>query len=471
MDSSRRIYSLRVRLFAVFLAVSLLPLGFFSMAVSAFIRDNYISTRETELRRRAHFIEGAVRGGGFLTDPARAPYLSEEISEMYVGYEFRVLVMDVRAVVVHDSHFIENGATFISPEILEALSGSTVSAIQNDGLTLYTTVPILDAGRNEIHGVLLLVSSISDIYELLDSIQQMLMLLVLGTAIIISVVSFFISQIIISPLNKILRVVTRMGEGHLDQRIELSGHDEFAQLAMAFNNMSDELEQVDKTREEFVSNVSHELKTPLSAMKVLSESLLLQDGLPEDIYKEFLRDINSEIDRMNLIVSDLLTLVKMDQRDMPLMVQTVELNALTENVLKRLYPLADSKNIELLYEDIRSVSLMGDEMRLGLAISNLVLNGIKYTAEGGRVQVSIDADHQNAFITISDTGIGIAEEELGKIFTRFYRVDKTRDRHTGGTGLGLAITHGAIKMHNGSIRVTSTEGEGTTFTVRLPLQG
>ena len=114
---------------------------------------------------------------------------------------------------------------------------------------------------------------------------------------------------------------------------------------------------------------------------------------------------------------------------------------------------------------------MGDEMRLGLAISNLVLNGIKYSAEGGRVQVSINADHQNAFITVSDTGIGIAEEELGKIFTRFYRVDKTRDRDTGGTGLGLAITHGAIKMHNGSIRVTSAEGEGTTFVVRLPLQG
>ena len=471
MDNSRRIYSLRVRLFAVFLAVSLLPLGFFSMAVSAFIRENYISTRETELRRRAHFIEGAVRAGAFLTDANRAPYLSEEISEMYVGYEFRVIVMDVRAVVVHDSHFIENGATFISPEVLEALSGSTVSAIQSDGLTLYTTVPILDAGRNEIHGVLLLVSSISDIYELLDSIQQMLMLLVLGTAIIISVVAFFISQIIISPLNKILRVVTRMGEGYLDQRIDVSGRDEFAQLATAFNNMSDDLEQVDKTREEFVSNVSHELKTPLSAMKVLSESLLLQDGLPEEIYKEFLRDINSEIDRMNLIVTDLLTLVKMDQRDMPLMLQTVELNTLTENILKRLYPLADSKNIELLYEDIRSVSLMGDEMRLGLAISNLVMNGIKYTAEGGRVQVSIDADHQNAFVTISDTGIGIAEEELGRIFTRFYRVDKTRDRDTGGTGLGLAITHGAVKMHNGSIRVTSTEGEGTTFVVRLPLQG
>ena len=471
MDSSRRIYSLRVRLFAVFLAVSLLPLGFFSMAVSTFIRDSYVSTREAELRRRSHFIEGAVRAGGFLSDARQAPYLSVEISEMYGGYDFRVLIMDNRAIVVHDSHFIENGATFISPEVLEALNGSAVSTIQADGLTLYTTVPIYNTERDEIEGVLLLVSSISDIYELLDSIQQMLMLLLLGTAIIISVVAFFISEIIIRPLKKILRVVRRMGEGHLDQRIDHKGRDEFAQLANAFNNMSDELEHVDKTREEFVSNVSHELKTPLSAMKVLSESLLLQDGLPEDIYKEFLRDINSEIDRMDRIVNDLLTLVKMDQRDMPLLVQQIDLNHLTEGVLKRLYPLAEAKHIELLCEDIRHVNIMGDEMRLGLAISNLVLNGIKYTSEGGRVLVTIDADHQNAFISVEDTGIGIAEEELGKIFTRFYRVDKTRDRDTGGTGLGLAITYGAVRMHNGSIRVASTEGEGTTFTVRLPLQG
>jgi len=441
------------------------------MAVEAFIRESYISAREAELRRRANFIEGAVRQGNFLTDSQRAPHLPAEISEMYGGYDFRVLVIDSRAIVVHDSHFIENGVTFISPEVLEALNGRTVSAIQGDGLTLYTTVPIFDRNFDEIDGVLLLVSSIADIYELLDSIRQILILLLLGTAIIILVVAFFISEIIISPLKKIVKVVTLMSEGHLEQRINLKGRDEFAQLATAFNNMSDELEQVDKTREEFVSNVSHELKTPLSAMKVLSESLLLQDGLPEDIYKEFLRDINSEIDRMDMIVNDLLTLVKMDQRDMSLMIQQIDLNLLAEDILKRLYPLADVKNIELLYEDVRRVSLMGDEMRLGLAISNLVLNGIKYTPEGGSVKITIDADHQNAFISVSDTGIGIAEEELGKIFTRFYRVDKTRDRDTGGTGLGLAITHGAVKLHNGSIRVTSTEGEGTTFIVRLPLQG
>jgi len=470
LDKVRRVYSLRFRLFAVFLAVSFLPLGFFSIATSVLIRDYYLRGRELELRRRAIVIEGAIRQGNFLTDSTRSPFFAREIGDIYASDDFRVLAIDSRAIVVYDSNFIENGTTFISSEILEGLNRRTVSSIQDDGITMYTAVPILDSEFDVVNGVLLLVSSIADIYELLSSIQQMLMLLLLATVIIIIVVAFFISEIILSPLKKIMKVVTLMSEGHLNQRIGLESRDEFAQLATAFNRMSDELEQVDKTREEFVSNVSHELKTPLSSMKVLSESLLLQDGIAEEIYKEFLRDINSEIDRMDMIVNDLLTLVKLDQRDMPLMIVSIDLNQLMEDILRRLYPLAEVKNIELLHEDIRKVTVEGDEMKLGLALSNLVENGIKYTSHGGSVTVTIDADHQNAFIKVTDTGIGIAEDEVSKIFTRFYRVDKTRDRDTGGTGLGLAITHGAVRLHNGSIRVISREGEGSAFIVRLPLQ-
>ena len=470
MDRVRRVYSLRFRLFAVFLAVSFLPLGFFSIATGALIRDYYLSGRELELRRRANVIEGAIRQGNFLTDSYRAAAFAGEIGGIYDGDDFRVLAIDSRAIVVYDSNFIENGTTFVSPEVLEGLSGRTVSSIQDDGITMYTAVPIFDAELDVVNGVLLLVSSIADIYELLASIQQMLMLLLVATVIVIIVAAFFISEIILSPLKKIMKVVTLMSEGHLDQRIGLESRDEFAQLGLAFNRMSDELEQVDKTREEFVSNVSHELKTPLSSMKVLSESLLLQDGIKEEIYKDFLKDINSEIDRMDMIVNDLLTLVKLDQRDMPLMIKQIDLNMLMEDILRRLYPLAEVKNIDLVHEDVRKVTLDGDEMKLGLALSNLVENGIKYTPVGGSVTVTIDADHQNAFVTVSDTGIGIAEEEVGKIFTRFYRVDKTRDRDTGGTGLGLAITHGAVRLHNGSVRVVSREGEGSAFTVRLPLQ-
>jgi signal transduction histidine kinase len=143
---------------------------------------------------------------------------------------------------------------------------------------------------------------------------------------------------------------------------------------------------------------------------------------------------------------------------------------LVEGILKRLSPLAEQKEIVLLYEDVREVTIDADEMKLSLAISNIVENGIKYTHRKGTVKVIVDADHQNAFITIQDTGIGIVEEEQSKVFTRFYRVDKTRDRETGGTGLGLAISHATVLMHNGSIRLTSKPEEGSVFVIRIPIR-
>ena len=267
---------------------------------------------------------------------------------------------------------------------------------------------------------------------------------------------FFTTQIFIGPLKNILRIIQKITEGQLHQRISIKGHNEFSQLGTAFNNMTEKLETVESSRQEFVSNVSHELKTPLSSIKVLSESILLQSDMPIEMYKEFLQDISSEIDRMTNIINDLLSLVKLDHKEAGLNIKETDINKMAEEILKRLYPLAEKKNIELFYESNKNMII--DE------------NGIKYTPNNGMVKLIVDGDHQNCFITVQDTGIGINEEEQGKIFNRFYRVDKTRDRETGGTGLGLAITHSAVLLHNGSIKVISKENNGATFVVRLPIK-
>ena len=234
--------------------------------------------------------------------------------------------------------------------------------------------------------------------------------------------------------------------------------------------MTEQLESIEISRQEFVSNVSHELKTPLSSIKVLSESILLQEEMPTEMYREFLQDINSEVDRMANIINDLLELVKLDHKEAGLNIKETDINKMIEDILKRLYPLAEKKDIELLYESNKNMIIEGDDVKLTLALSNLIENGIKYTPDGGSVKVVIDGDHQNCFISVQDTGIGISEEEQGKVFKRFYRVDKTRDRETGGTGLGLAITHSSIMLHNGSIKINSKENEGATFIVRLPIK-
>ena len=204
-------------------------------------------------------------------------------------------------------------------------------------------------------------------------------------------------------------------------------------------------------------------------MKVLADSLLAQENVPIELYQEFMGDIAKEIDRENDIISDLLTLVKMDKTVQGLNIRQININELLETILKRLKPIADKKKIEVVLESFRPVSAEIDEMKLTLAISNLVENAIKYNRDEGWVRVSLNADHKYFYVKVMDSGIGIPEEDQAHIFERFYRVDKSHSREIGGTGLGLAIARNAVIMHRGSIKVYSSKGEGTTFTVRIPL--
>ena len=226
---------------------------------------------------------------------------------------------------------------------------------------------------------------------------------------------------------------------------------------------------LDESRQEFVSNVSHELKTPLTSMKVLADSLVGQQGVPEELYQEFMSDITAEIDRENKIITDLLSLVKMDKKAADVNITHMDINQLLEDILKRLRPIADRRNIDLILDCFRPVDADVDEVKFTLAVSNLVENGIKYNVDDGWVRVSLDADHKYFYVTVADSGMGIPEDSIERIFERFYRVDKSHSREIGGTGLGLAITRNAVLMHRGAIKVFSTEGEGTIFNVRIPL--
>ncbi len=428
--------------------------------------------------KKMQFAAGIVAGSAAnyfnnLNDEAMRQTFTQTIRDKSTDGGYRILVFNSGMRVIEDSNrntrvsYVDK--TEIIPEVVSTLSGRDEVRLRAKEQAIYASSAILDAESNRV-GAVLLVSSVEAIFSQLDQVRSSVLLYSLLSGLFIVMLVFFVSQFLLEPLKTILRVVQKITIGHLSERIPLSGKDEYSELARAYNNMTEQLEQVDKTREEFVSNVSHELKTPLSSMKVLSESLLLQEEAPAETYREFLQDITSEVDRMTNIVNDLLALVKIDQREQGLHIQPTEVNKMVEDILKRLSPLAEQKKVVLLYEDVRAVLIDADEMKLSLAISNIVENGIKYTPRGGTVKVIVDADHQNAFITIQDTGIGIGEEEQSKIFNRFYRVDKTRDRETGGTGLGLAISHSTVLMHNGSIRLTSKPDEGSVFVIRIPIR-
>lgn len=288
-------------------------------------------------------------------------------------------------------------------------------------------------------------------------------------ALLVLVFGYLLAGILMKPFQKVTRSIEDITDGYLDESISVPDYLETELITDAFNKMLTRVRTLDDSRQEFVSNVSHELKTPLASMKVLADSLNGQEGVPVELYQEFMQDITSEIDRENQIITDLLSLVKMDKKVADLNITQVNINELLEQLLKRLHPIAAQKNVELILDSFRPVNAEVDATKLSLALSNLIENGIKYNNENGWVRVSLNADHKYFYVTVADSGIGIPEESIAHIFERFYRVDKSHSREIGGTGLGLAIARSAIVMHRGAIRVYSKENEGTTFSVRIPL--
>jgi len=265
-----------------------------------------------------------------------------------------------------------------------------------------------------------------------------------------------------------MTVVLRMATGQLSLRVDVRGRDEYAIMGKAINNMAEKLEKEEKLRDEFVSNVSHEIKTPLTSIKALGDSLLTATHVENETYREFMFEMVSEVDRMTFLTNDLLALVRVGRGKDSLNIEPVEIGDLVRQICKRLEPLANQKDVTLNFVQLRFIRLNTDEMKLTLAISNIIENGIKYTKSGGMVNVTTDNEQGYAIVTVRDTGIGIPEEDWDKIFDRFYRVDKTRNRDTGGTGLGLSISKNTAMLLGGDVHVISKIDEGSTFVLSIP---
>lgn len=462
--------SLRWILLGGYLVVGIAPLLILASTMLHSMQGYFIEERKKELLSQANVISGQLTTAGFSYRDVAEIDLEESILKTSQEEDNRVLILDDACMVVYDTGYEDVGKTILLPEVLQALEDKDTAREQKNG-SVYAAASILGIGDSRV-GVVLIADGLSEVRSTIGEIGKDAYLLLAVLVVLVFIVMIVISKVFTEPVKSLIGIIQKMSEGHFEQRVKINDkvHNEIVDLAIACNQMADQLEKVESSRQQFVSNVSHELKTPLSSVKVLSESILLQEDVPKEMYVEFLHDINSEVDRMTAIINDLLTLVKLDQKEIPLDFQETDLNHLMEDIIKRLQPLAAAKEVSLEWTAVKEVHADADAMKLSLAISNLVDNAVKYTPEGGTVEVSLDADHQNAFISVADTGIGIPEDEVNRIFERFYRVDKTRDRETGGTGLGLSITHSTIMMHKGSIKVNSKEEEGTTILVRIPLK-
>lgn len=302
-----------------------------------------------------------------------------------------------------------------------------------------------------------------------DNIRTVSISIILLLAVNIIVISWLYSGHVVKPLKSVVRAIGHIESGDFSEQMEVRDNIEVEQISDAINSMLTKVQNLEDSRQEFVSNVSHELKTPITSIKVLAESLTMQEDVPVELYREFMGDINQELDRMNKIVNDLLSLVKMDKSAVQMSIEEVNINEFIEGILKGITPIASKRNIEIIFESVRPVSAQIDSVKLGMAFTNIIENAVKYNFDNGWVKVTLNADHKFFYLRVADSGVGIPEELQDHIFERFYRVDKARSRETGGNGLGLAITRNAILLHRGSIKVHSVEKQGTTFAVRIPL--
>ena len=331
----------------------------------------------------------------------------------------------------------------------------------------YCTAGVVDA--SDIIGVLLLVSPVQEIMQNLYQLQDQMIMIFAAIAVSALVCSWIFSRVITRPIAGLNRGIQRMSKGDFSSRVKIRGSGEMKQLARAFNSMSEKLETLDESRNQFVSNASHELKTPLATMKIMIESLIYQPDMDKNLRTEFMTDINNEIDRLSAVVSDLLTLVQMDSQNVKLSRENLSIAQLIKENAHRLQPIADQKKQKIALSLSDPCDIYADKSKLNQVIYNLMENAVKYTQNGGTIRVSLQRQGRDARFTVSDNGPGIPKENLPHIFDRFYRVDKARSREKGGTGLGLSIVHQLVLLHGGAISVESEEGKGATFIVELPL--
>lgn len=478
-DKLKFLKSLKVRIFLIVFLVGLIPSVIMRYAILQNYEERAVSLRTSDVQAQLRILANHLLTYNYLQDPS-SEVINAELNQLSNLYDGRVLIINGNLRVVKDTYGISEGKTIISEEVIRCMKGEDMSRYDPNNGYIELTIPIRETmdtnssasdgtQQSLASGVMLTSVSTDYIAATMEILNRKAVVLEVMAAIIILILSILSAIVLVKPFEKITGALLQVKAGYTNDPILVPDCLETEHIGEAFNEVIGRMKVLDDSRQEFVSNVSHELKTPITSIKVLADSLRAQEDVPVELYREFMEDITAEIDREDKIINDLLALVRMDRTSADLNIEQVDINLLVELIMKRLRPIAVKRDIELVYESIRPVTAAIDEVKLTQVISNLVENAIKYNKEHGWVKVTLDADHQFFTVEVADSGIGIPEESIEHIYERFYRVDKSHSREIGGNGLGLAITRSAVLMHRGSIKAVSEEGEGTTFTVKIPL--
>ncbi len=437
--------------------------------VTSAVSKNLYNNEEADLLSKANIISGALSDREF--DEA---YAEDLISMSLAGTKTRGILLDGTGKAVFDTNTSAetDGIIFTSSIITKALSGGqeTKTDVSTGGIkTLSVAVPVHNDGT--IAGAVFLSKDMGATDRVIGAVRVGIIIFSFVIFVLMILLSLKMQHMVTSPVNDFVVAAQEISKGNFDNKIPVRGNSEMDQLANAMNYMCSQLELLETKRRKFVSDASHELKTPMATIKLICDSITATENPDIEMVREFLSDLSDEVDRLTRIIEKLLLLTKLDSKEMQLTMELVDFGMMLERIKNKLTPIAASKNIIIttdIQADMQPVTM--DHDRIWESLYNIVDNAIKYSKIGSAVKIVASSDDKNLTVKIIDSGKGIPDEFKERIFERFYRLDDSRARETGGTGLGLAIAREAVLLHKGELYVEDNPEGGSCFVMVLPLK-
>ncbi|MDD6762797.1 MAG: ATP-binding protein [Clostridiales bacterium] len=465
-------HTIRFVMLSTYIAVTLITLILMSAYITGILSENLYSEETNKLYAKANIISQTACEV-WDSDEENLLFLRFEdiITRSLAGTNIRGVITNNSYTVLYDtnSEAAMTGKVFMRSVLKRALDGEQADLMFNSDSGKTATVAVPVENGTEIIGGVYLAENVSSINDTISAIKTSLIVFCVMIVFVLGILSIGVSYIITQPFSEFTEVAKAISKGDFSRRASVKGMNEIAEMGRALNYMCDELNELDEKRKNFVSDVSHELKTPMAGIKLLCDTLVEAGNPDMETVREFLGDMSQEIDRLTRLINRLLTLSRLDAGKNR-SCSDVDICALCGGVVRSLGKLSAEKAIIPVLDTgiLDKLIIIADYDKIYEAVYNIVDNAIKYTPPNGNVTVRVDEDEENCIIDVEDNGPGIPEGEKTKIFDRFYRLDDSRARDTGGTGLGLAIAKEAILLHGGTIGVTDAPDGGSVFRIQLP---
>lgn len=455
--------SSHIRNALAYVILTSLILAFLNIYSSGTTRQMIYKAKEASLQDKAQLITSSFSGLDNLTEEN-----TKQVMTVLGNFNVaRIIITDAEGFALYDSlpQRPAEGQFVLLKETAEALNGNDVFYCHYESALLLSRAAVPIMSYDTPIGCVYIADNDWDQGALIQALERTIRRICFGVEAILVAFSCMFAIISSRKMKNIFASMQKAGEGEYDHKITVHGTDEYAVIGREFNQLTDRLQASEQAQRQFVSDASHELKTPLASIKLLSDSIL-QNEMDAETMREFVADIGNEADRLTRLAQKLLAISRAESVSQEH--EVVDLGQVLGKVFKMLVSLADTKKIRLTCNMEKDCTVMTVEDDMYQIIFNLVENGIKYNTEGGLVHVTLTKEEEDVVITVEDTGIGIPEEEAPHIFERFYRVDKARSRQAGGSGLGLSIVHDLVVRNYGEISVARREEGGSCFTVRFP---